>query len=638
MDPDRWRRAAELFVAALDSDEGSRARILEEAARGDPELLREVEQLLDSDARAGAFMAVGDRRTASIALGQAADSLVQDATAAKGTVGGYEIVEEIARGGMGVVYRARQVRLNRVVALKMIAGGALASPSMVERFRAEAEAAAQLDHPNIVPIYEVGEAGGQHYFSARLIEGGSLEQRLGEYAAPSAPVDRAEALERQRRAARLMVGVARAVHFAHQHGILHRDLKPGNILIDTNGEPQVTDFGIAKQLTGRGPVTQSFAVLGTPDYMAPEQATGEPGRLSTAADVFSLGVVLYQLLTNRLPFRGASPLETMRKVVEDDPAPPHTVNAAVDRDLETICLKCLAKRAPDRYGSAEAFADDLARWLAGEPIAARPVTATERVWRWCRQQPIVASLSTALAAAIVVGIVMSGTQWRRAERNAVALRESLYAADMSVAFQAWNAGNVTQARDLLEAQRPHDGQSELRTFEWRYLFGLTRSSERLSIAAGQAGVWGLAISPDAHLLATGMGDGKIRLWALPSGAPVATLDGGGHLTYCLAFSPDGTLLAASTDTHDVHVWDVATRTVRARLGPHARSGARDCLFAGWRFACLDRRIPICRRRASGTLSLGRGVGAAGRGAHGPPRLSGLARLFTRWDSARHASR
>ena len=546
MDPDRWQRAAEIFLVALEQDETSRRRFVEDAAAGDPELLHDVEQLLASDAQAGTFMGAAAGRRVSLAPAADVPTVVPDPDATRRRFGGYEILDEIARGGMGVVYRARQLRLNRTVALKMIPGGALASPSVVERFRAEAEAVAQLEHPNIVPIYEVGEIDGQHYFSARLIEGGSLEQRLREFALPSSTLDRTQALERQRRAARFMASVAEAVHFAHQRGILHRDLKPGNILVDTHGEPQVTDFGIAKQLAGRGPVTQSFAVLGTPDYMAPEQAAGDAGRLTTAADVFSLGAVLYQLLTSRLPFRGATPIETMRNVVENDPPAPRTLNAAVDGDLETICLKCLAKRPADRYNSARALADDLGRWLAGEPITARPVTATERVWRWCRRQPIVAGLWMALAVAVLAGIVASGWQWGRAQRNAVALRESLYAADMSVAFDAWNRGNIAQVRDLLEAQRPRDGQADLRTFEWRYLFGQARSRERLVINAGQAGVWGLAISPDGRLLATGMVDGKVRLWELPSGAPMGTLDGQG-LTYCLAFSPDGTLLAATTD-------------------------------------------------------------------------------------------
>jgi WD40 repeat protein len=568
MDPDRWQRASELFLAALERDETSRRRFVEESAADDPELLHDVEQLLASDAQAGTFMAAAAGRRVSPALAADVPTVAPDPDAARRRFGGYEIVDEIARGGMGVVYRARQLRLNRTVALKMIPGGALASPSVVERFRAEAEAVAQLEHPNIVPIYEVGEIDGQHYFSARLIEGGSLEQRLREFALPSTTLDRTESMERQRRAARFMGTVAEAVHFAHQRGILHRDLKPGNILIDTQGDPQVTDFGIAKQLTGRGPITQSFAVLGTPDYMAPEQAAGETARLTTAADVFSLGVVLYQLLTSRLPFRGATPIETMRKVVEDDPPAPRALNGTIDADLETICLKCLAKRPSDRYTSAKALADDLGRWLAGEPITARPVTATERVWRWCRRQPIVAGLWMALALAVLAGIITSGWQWQRAQRNAVTLRENLYAADMSVAFDAWNRGNIAQVRDLLDAQRPRDVQTDLRTFEWRYLFGQARTRERLLINAGRAGVWGLAISPDGRLLATGMVDGKIRLWALPSGAPIATLDGGG-LTYCLAFSPNGALLAATTDGPDVRLWDVATRTLRARLGPHS---------------------------------------------------------------------
>ncbi|HYH68837.1 MAG TPA: protein kinase [Urbifossiella sp.] len=324
--------------------------------------------------------------------------------------GDYEIVGEIARGGMGVVYRARQVSLNRVVALKMILRGELATPADVQRFRAEAEVAAGLDHPGIVPIYEVGEHAGQHYFSMKLVEGGNLGEHV-----PGLLAD-------PRAAARLVAAVARAVDHAHRHGLLHRDLKPANILVDAAGAPHVTDFGLAKRVEGDSQLTQSGAIVGTPSYMPPEQATGKKG-LTVAADVYALGAILYELLTGRPPFRGESAIDTVLQVVERDAPRPRTLNPGADRDLETVAMKCLEKNPARRYASMAALADDLDRWLGGRPILARPAGPAERAAKWACRQPVLAGAAGAAAAAAVGLLVLGGFLWRNAELRAAAVQD-----------------------------------------------------------------------------------------------------------------------------------------------------------------------------------------------------------------------
>jgi serine/threonine-protein kinase len=273
--------------------------------------------------------------------------------------GGYRLLDELGRGGMGVVYRARQTGLGREVAIKMILRGQLASAADEQRFRAEAEAAARLDHPHIVPVYEVGDLEGRPYFSMKYIPGQTLTQLLAERPLPP------------REAARILAAVSRAIHYAHQNGVLHRDLKPSNILIDRAGEPHLTDFGLAKQMANAGSLTRTGMIIGTPSYMAPEQAAGARGEVGPTSDVYSLGAILYHMLTGRPPFQAASAVDTVLLVLEQEPVPPRVINPKADRDLEMIALRCLQKPADLRYASAAALADDLDAWLNNGPIAAR---------------------------------------------------------------------------------------------------------------------------------------------------------------------------------------------------------------------------------------------------------------------------
>ncbi len=303
-----------------------------------------------------------------------------------GELGDYELLEEIGRGAQGVVFRARQKSLNRTVALKVISLGQWASKAHLKRFRREAEAAASLDHPSIVPIYEVGERDGSCYFSMKFVEGGQLDEVVRR-----TPMSIRQAVE-------LIAKVARTVHYAHEHLILHRDIKPGNILLDAKGEPHLTDFGLARLVESESSVTQTLDVLGTPSYMAPEQAVGNNAAVSSATDVYGLGAVLYQLLTGHPPFAGGTTYETIKLLEDTEPRPPRLLNPKVDRDLSTICLKCLEKDPKRRYSSALALAEDLNRWLKYEPIQARHSGVFARGKKWVRRNPTSAVLAASLMA------------------------------------------------------------------------------------------------------------------------------------------------------------------------------------------------------------------------------------------------
>ena len=362
-------------------------------------------------------------------------------------VGDYELLEEIARGGMGVVYKARQLSLNRIVAVKMILAGQLATKVDHDRFHSEAQAAALLDHPNIVPVFEVGEHEGQHYFSMGYVDGRSLATRLAE--GPLAPKEAAE----------LVATVARAVDYAHRQGVIHRDIKPSNILIDSKGRPRVTDFGLAKRVDSGSELTATGQILGTPSYMPPEQAAGQIKAVGPAADLYALGAVLYAALTGRPPFQAATSIETLRQVIEREPVPLRQLNAAVPRDLETIVLKCLEKAVPRRYATAQAVADDLRRYLEGRPILARPVGRGERAWRWCRRQPVVAGLSAA-AVLLVVLVAVSSTAGYVSTSRALRRVEDAQRERALAQIESLGKAEILRVPDLIAGLKPFRAEIE----------------------------------------------------------------------------------------------------------------------------------------------------------------------------------
>jgi WD40 repeat protein/serine/threonine protein kinase len=496
-------------------------------------------------------------------------------------VPGYEILGKVGSGAFGVVYQARHLRLNRVVALKMVRDGAHAGAEELARFRAEAEAVARLSHPNIVQIHEIGDHEGLPFLALEFVKGGSLAERLDGTPQAAQP------------AARLVETLARAVHAAHERGVVHRDLKPGNVLLSFSLEPpaaalaggsrlnestpKITDFGLAKRFHGEpaasvtggspvadaagspsAPLTQTGAILGTPSYMAPEQASGSP--VGPAADIYALGAILYELLTGRPPFKAQTPLDTLLQVIAEEPVPVRRLQPKVPRDLETICFKCLRKEAGKRYGSARELAEDLHRFLAGEPIRARPVPMWERGLKWARRRPALAAL-VAVSVSAALALVILGVQYNNRLRVALqetqerelAARRNLYVAHMNLAGTAWRDAQVTRLGQLLDEYRsPVAEATDLRGFEWYYLDAVYRRGH--GVLPGRAAV---AYSPDGRRLATAGPGHTVVLWEVKTRQAVRMFRGHAGEVTAVAFSPDGRWIASASRDRSVRIWDLA---------------------------------------------------------------------------------
>jgi len=501
---------------------------------------------------------------------RAADALGPKSLAMR-RFGDYELLGQIAEGGMGVVYLAQQVSLNRTVALKMIRSGSLATPSEMQRFKREAEAAATLDHPNIVPIYEIGEIDGQPFFSMKLIEGGSLAERI-ERARRSRATKKPISVSS---AARLLATTARAVHHAHQRGLLHRDLKPTNILLDDAGEPHLTDFGLAKRMDGPA-VTQTVAVIGTPAYMSPEQAAGDTRHLTTAADIYGLGAILYELLGGRPPFEGNSAVEILSRVRDEEPQPLRKLKPGVSLDLETICLTCLQKIPDRRYSTAQSLAEDLERFLRGEPIQARSVGPGEKFIRWCRRKPALAGLLGALAFALILGFAGVTWQWLRADSHAKSETRQRLRAEEAVLRLTFD-----KAETLFEQNRAAQALAHLarllrqypdnRVVASRIQSALTSRGFCLPVAQLRHGarIMTLRFSPDGRRILTASDDNTARMWESSTGRLLFEIKHAACVERA-SFSPDGRLFLTASRDGTACVWD--TRDGRRVSRPMTHEG------------------------------------------------------------------
>jgi uncharacterized delta-60 repeat protein len=500
-----------------------------------------------------------------------------------GRIGRFQIESVLGAGGFGVVYLAYDPRMRRRVALKIPRLETIASEEVLRRFEQEAEAAAKLDHPNIVAVFEAGLSGAIPYIAAAYYEGPTLAAWLKAHPSPIPP----------HAAASVVRQLALGVEHAHQRGVLHRDVKPSNILlavreripaVDVRLEdvaPKLMDFGLAKIAREGRDVTRSGSLLGTIRYMSPEQAAGRIHEIGPTSDVYSLGTVLYELLSGAPPFNADSDLEVLQKIQREDPPKIRSRRREAPSDLETICLKCLQKQSSRRYPSARALAEDLDRYAAGLPIHARPVGAAERARKWARRNPAWAGLAASIVLFVAAAMAMlidsnrrirAALQSERASREQ--LREQLYAVDVRKAGELLRRNDVPEARGRLDAHRPTAGEADLREFAWHYLSNLLPDASPTG-AKHPADVYSLARSSDGRRLAAGCRDGRVRVWALPDFRLEKELDCEGKEVNSVAFSPDDRWLAAGCDDSFPRVWDASTWRVHARF----RTGGVACFHA-----------------------------------------------------------
>jgi WD40 repeat protein len=486
-----------------------------------------------------------------------------DGDAAALRIPNYEILSEVGRGGMGVVLQARHLGLNRAVALKMLRTGKHAGPEELARFKAEAEAVARLQHPHIVQIFEVGQQDGRPYFALEFVDGPSLDKKLRGTPLPAL------------QAAQLALTLARTIHHAHQKGIVHRDLKPANILLTADGTPKVGDFGLAKRLDAGPGHTETGEIIGTPSYMAPEQATGKTRQVGPAADIYALGAILYEMLTGRPPFKAETGVDTVLQVIHDDPVPPSRLQPKLPRDLETVCLKCLEKDPRKRYATAAELADDLQRFLDGAPVLARPTPAWERLAKWARRRPAVAALSglvagvTAVAFVLVTGLWLHADQKAADERAAKGQEEQAKKAAQEAAQRETDAKNAAVKAREDEAKERGRAEAKARAARAAVAVG--------NVLRAEGEVMGGHVERADHILDTVPWD--LRQWewdyvrVLCQGS-VLTLHGHSQGVYSLAYSADGGRLVSGS-SHEIIVWDPAAgkevRTIKAEGGKLALS-------------------------------------------------------------------